>query len=163
MLFAIINPNAVYWAYGFPAAILAVFGADFVFASGTLFIAKVAEPHEQSLAGALFQTMTQIGTSLGVTVTTVIFDRVTLQIANGDAAIIASPPLKSYHAAFWGAFAFGILAILLSILFFNGVGVVGHRNEDIQQNDLGDTTAVCSRDQEKTVDVPMRDNDKNLD
>ncbi|KAG5720143.1 hypothetical protein E4T56_gene555, partial [Termitomyces sp. T112] len=76
LLFAIINPNATYWAYGFPSAVITVFGADFVFASGTLFIAKVAEPHEQSLAGALFQTMTQLGTSLGVTVTTVIFNRV---------------------------------------------------------------------------------------
>ena len=39
---------------------MSVFGADFVFASGTLFVAKVSLPHEQSLAGALFQTMTQV-------------------------------------------------------------------------------------------------------
>ncbi|TFY56781.1 hypothetical protein EVJ58_g7431, partial [Rhodofomes roseus] len=40
LLFAVINPAATYWAFGFPAAILSVFGADFVFASGTLFVAK---------------------------------------------------------------------------------------------------------------------------
>lgn len=60
LLFAFVNSDAVYWAYGFPAACLAVVGADFVFAAGTLFCAKVALPHEQSLAGALFQTMTQV-------------------------------------------------------------------------------------------------------
>lgn len=60
LLFAVINPNAVYWAFGFPAAILSVFGADFVFAAGTLFVAKVCLPHEQSVGGALFQTMTQV-------------------------------------------------------------------------------------------------------
>ena len=60
LLFAIIDPDAVYWAYGFPAAITAVVGADFVFAGGTLFIAKVSLPHEQSVAGAVFQCMTQV-------------------------------------------------------------------------------------------------------
>ena len=60
VFFALIDPNAPYWAFGFPAAIFSVFGADFVFAAGTLFIAKVARPHEQSVAGALFQTMTQV-------------------------------------------------------------------------------------------------------
>jgi len=35
-------------------------GADFVFSAGTLFIAKFALPHEQSVAGALFNTMTQV-------------------------------------------------------------------------------------------------------
>lgn len=64
LLFAVINPAATYWAFGFPAAIVAVFGADFVFASGTLFVAKVSLPHEQSLAGGLFQTLTQVRPNL---------------------------------------------------------------------------------------------------
>ena len=36
---------------------LGVLGTDLVFASGTLFVAAIVHPHEQSLAGALFQTM----------------------------------------------------------------------------------------------------------
>lgn len=60
LLFAIIKPSAPYWAFGFPASILSVFGADFVFAPGSLFVAKVALPHEQSLAGGLLQTMMQV-------------------------------------------------------------------------------------------------------
>jgi hypothetical protein len=60
IFFAVVEPSETYWAYGLPSAILSVFGADFVFAAGTLFIAKVALPHEQSVAGALFQTMTQV-------------------------------------------------------------------------------------------------------
>lgn len=60
LLFAVVDPSAPYWAFGFPAAILSVFGADFVFASGTLFVAKVALPHEQSVASALFQTLIQV-------------------------------------------------------------------------------------------------------
>lgn len=57
-----IDPAASYWAFGFPAAILAVFGADFMFAAGTLFVAKVCLPHEQSVGGALFNTLTQVST-----------------------------------------------------------------------------------------------------
>ena len=60
LLFAVINPSAPYWAFGFPAAVLSVFGADFVFASGSLFVARVSERHEQSLAGGLFQTVMQV-------------------------------------------------------------------------------------------------------
>jgi len=32
-----------------------------------------------------------------------------------------------YHAAQWTAFAFGIIATVLGIVFFRGVGAVGHR------------------------------------
>lgn len=60
LLFALINPAAPYWAYGFPAAVFSVFGAEFVFASGLIFVAKVSEGGEQSLAGGLFNVMTQV-------------------------------------------------------------------------------------------------------
>lgn len=121
LLFALMDTRMTYWAFGFPAATIVVVGADFVYAAGTLFIAKISLPHEQSLAGGLFQTMTQLGTSVGITVTTVVFNRVTSR--NGpDVDNIAS-----YRAAQWTSFAFGILGTLLSILFFKGVGVVGHR------------------------------------
>ncbi|KXN82109.1 hypothetical protein AN958_03163 [Leucoagaricus sp. SymC.cos] len=60
ILFAVINPKTTYWAFGFPATILSVFGADLVFSAGSLYIAKVSLPHEQSLSAALFQTMIQV-------------------------------------------------------------------------------------------------------
>ncbi|CCO28924.1 putative MFS-type transporter C1683,03c [Rhizoctonia solani AG-1 IB] len=60
LLFALIVPSASYWAFGFPAAAVVVFGADFMFATGSLFVAKIALPHEQSLAGGIFNTVNQI-------------------------------------------------------------------------------------------------------
>ncbi|PBK86271.1 putative efflux transporter [Armillaria gallica] len=149
LLFALINPNATYWAFGFPGAVLAVVGADFVFAGGTLFIAKVSLPHEQSLAGAVFQTMTQLGTSVGVTVSTVVFDRV-LRQRSADMGVIldvsaAGAPreaqLDSYKAAEWTNFAFGMLATLLALIFFRGVGIVGQSGKETD-------------DQERTVINP---------
>lgn len=60
LLFALIDPSATYWAFGFPAAVIVVLGADFVFSAGTIYVAKVALPDEQSVAGGLFNTMTQV-------------------------------------------------------------------------------------------------------
>ncbi|KAF9254845.1 MFS general substrate transporter [Marasmius fiardii PR-910] len=128
LLFAIIQPEKSYWAYGFPAAIFAVIGADFVMSSGTLFIAKVSPAHEQSVAGAVFQCMQQLGTSIGVTVGTVVFNRLIQQRTGGDQGTAPREVLlDSYRAAQWTNFAFGILAALLALIFLQGVGIVGHR------------------------------------
>ncbi|KAJ3775531.1 efflux transporter [Lentinula raphanica] len=135
LLFAVINPNAVYWAFGFPSAIIAVIGADFVFACGTMYVAKKCLPHEQSVGGAVFQTMTQIGTALGVTVSTVVFDRVLESRAADNGIDISNSTtttepgwltLPAYKAAMWSCFAFGMCACLLTIIFLR-VGVIGHQ------------------------------------
>ena len=49
-----------YWPVEFPALWLSVLGVDIVFPIGSLFVAKIALPHEQSMAGALFTAMTQV-------------------------------------------------------------------------------------------------------
>ncbi|KAJ8501416.1 hypothetical protein ONZ45_g12147 [Pleurotus djamor] len=135
LLFAVINPATTYWAFGFPAAVFSVWGADFVFSSGTLFVAKTVAPHEQSLAGALMQTMTQLGTTLGVPVTTIVFNRVVEQKSramrwrlNSTGSNAPRPALlEGYKAAQWCAFGFGALAVLLALISLPGVGIVGHR------------------------------------
>lgn len=60
VLFALSDPSATYWAFEFPSTVMVVFGADFVYSSSALFIANTVFPHEQSLAGGLFQTMTRV-------------------------------------------------------------------------------------------------------
>ncbi|KZS91971.1 putative efflux transporter [Sistotremastrum niveocremeum HHB9708] len=134
LLFAIINNSAPYWAFGFPAAIVAVFGADFVFASGTIFVAKVALPHEQSLAGALFNTLTQLGTAFGLAVSTIVHDKVVksnavkegFNVAPDGSGAPKEAQMMGYRAAQWTAFAFPILAALMGVIFLRGVGIVGH-------------------------------------
>lgn len=126
VLFAVIDPRATYWAFGFPAACLIVLGADFTFASGTLFIAKVALPHEQSVAGALFQAMTQIGSAIGVSVSTIVFNSVlkaqsrrlgVTPDAQADNAPLPAQ-LKAYKAAMWTGFAFGMLCACFCVFLF---------------------------------------------
>ena len=119
LLFAVIDPAATYWAFGFPAAVLTVFGADFVFSTGTLFTAKSCRPHEQSLGGAVFQTVTQIGSAFGLAISTVVFNQTLVKRAAqlGAAADPAADPtgagvpraaqLTAYKDAMWTGFAFG--------------------------------------------------------
>lgn len=136
IFFAVVRPSQPYWAYGFPASILSVFGADFVFSAGTLFIAKISLPHEQSVAGAMFQTMTQLGTAFGLSITTIIFNRVRdgqahrlgFEAVKPGEVVPQEAELLAYRAAEWGAFAFGIIATLLAAIFLRGVGVIGARH-----------------------------------
>ncbi|KAJ7119229.1 hypothetical protein C8R43DRAFT_1137115 [Mycena crocata] len=120
LLFALIRPSAVYWAFGFPAAVCSVVGADFLFAAGMLFVANAVGEGEQSLAGGVFQTMTQLGTTFGVTASTIVFNHV-----KQDAVRTGADPLGSYHAAMWTGVAFGGLATLLALVTFRGAGTIG--------------------------------------
>jgi len=117
VLFALIDPSITYWAFGFPSAVLVVFGADFVFAAGTIFVAKTVLPHEQSLAGGLFQTMTQIGIAFGLTISTIVFNGVVKSqsaklgvILNADGKNAPlSAELDGYKFALWTSAAFPFL------------------------------------------------------
>ncbi|KAA1469023.1 efflux transporter [Dentipellis sp. KUC8613] len=142
IFFAFIVPSAPYWAFGFPSALIIVFGADFVFASGTLFIAKVSLPSEQSVGGALFQTMTQLGVAFGLSLSTIVFNGVLktqakkfgIEVNKEGSNAPMDAQLKAYHAAEWMGFAFGICGALLS-LFLRGVGIVGHDNRQNKPSD----------------------------
>jgi hypothetical protein len=153
--FAVIEPSAPYWTAGFPSACLVVLGADFTFASGTIFISKISPSSEQSAAGGLFQAMTQIGFAIGLSVSTIVFNgalsaqssSLGVSLDQGDDNAPAEAQLMAYQAAMWTGFAFGMLCEcwitglgrgstnkLMSIgifsgtvlcAFLRGVGIVG--------------------------------------
>ncbi|QRV75050.1 major facilitator superfamily transporter [Ceratobasidium sp. AG-Ba] len=130
LLFAVIVPSTTYWAFGFPAAAVVVFGADFMFATGSLFIAKIALPHEQSVAGGIFNTVNQLGTAFGLAIASVVSDSVrrkALRESGGEDQL--GSLLRGYRAAFWTCFGFGIVALILTVVFLRGIGIVGHRDE----------------------------------
>ncbi|KAH9895305.1 efflux transporter [Cubamyces lactineus] len=137
LLFAVINPAAPYWAFGFPAAILSVFGADFVFATGILFVAKVCLPHEQSVGGALFQTLTQVGTAFGVAISTIVFNSTIAQsslqygvVVNKSGTNAPRPAqIVAYKDAMWSGCGFAFAGTVMAFIFLRSVGIVGHQKE----------------------------------
>ena len=81
-----------------------------------MFISKVSLPSEQSVAGALFQAMTQIGSAIGLSVSTIVLNEVLKAQPNllgvpveqgGNGAPLAAQ-LKAYQAVMWTGFGFGI-------------------------------------------------------
>ncbi|KAJ7185178.1 efflux transporter [Mycena filopes] len=130
LLFALIRPSAPYWAFGFPAAVCSVVGVDFLFAAGMLLVADSVGPHEQSVAGGVFQTMTQLGTSFGVTASTILFNHLQGPGGGGGGFQPGQPPqqrdgLASYQGAMWMGVGFGGLATLMALVGLRGVGTIG--------------------------------------
>lgn len=134
ILFALINTSKSFWSFGLPASTLVVVGADFVFASGSVYVAKLAYPSEQSLAGGLFQTFRQIGTAFGLTVTTTINNEVVRRgmgtVASDGAGSANTGPslsdlsnptrdvlLAGFRAAQWGAVGFPLLCEYLTSVY----------------------------------------------
>ncbi|KAG1735285.1 putative efflux transporter [Suillus paluster] len=139
ILFVLIDPSAVYWAFGSPSTILFVLGADFVYAPGTIFIAKIALHHEQSITEALFQTMTQgyIGTASGLIVSTIVFNTVFhkkstelgVTVNSSGTNVLQSAELEGYRSQWtFTAFALRGELVLLAALFLHGVRIVRHKN-----------------------------------
>ncbi|EJU05211.1 hypothetical protein DACRYDRAFT_86362 [Dacryopinax primogenitus] len=133
LLFAIIDPNDSYWAYGFPAAVLDVFGADTTMGGGALFVAKVALLEEQSLAGGVFNTIITLGVSFTTTVTTIVYDTAVREemssmglTLNADGSN-ASPDaaLFGYQRAQWACFGFAAGAAMVALVLLRGIGVIG--------------------------------------
>ncbi|KAF8737164.1 transporter, partial [Rhizoctonia solani] len=132
LLFAVIQPSLTYWAFGFPAAAVVVFGADFMFATGSIFVAKVALPHEQSLAGGIFNTLNQLGTAFGLAIASVVNNSVYRQSVRASGDEVKSL-LLGYRAAFWTCFGFGMAALVLTLVFLRGIGIVGHETKSDDQ------------------------------
>lgn len=111
-----------------------------IFAGGSLFVAKVALPHEQSLAGGVFNTVTQIGTSIGLALTSVVLDRTITSKAHslgadvpaGGAAASNAPKealLAGYKAAQWFNFAFVMVGLVFVMLFMRGMGIIAKKGD----------------------------------
>lgn len=135
LLFAVQDASATYWAFGFPASVFSVFGSDLVYASGSIFVARVSLPQEQSLAGGLFNTLAQVGTSIGLSLQSIVLDRVIVSkaremgfdLGTGSAALNAAPKealLKGIRAVMWMSVGYSLMALLLSVLFLRNMGII---------------------------------------
>ena len=131
IIMALINPEWIYWRAAFPAIILNTFSADATFTISNLLISASFPADTQALAGGVFNTISQLGNAVGMTLAILIAQTVTSEdTANGDAAD-ADPAqlLKGDRATYW--FFFGLLtsALCVSVVGLHRVGVVGSKNK----------------------------------
>ncbi|KAI0814689.1 MFS general substrate transporter [Xylaria sp. FL0064] len=128
LLMAVINPAQPYWYGAFFAQILSPLSCDVLFTVGLLVISDVFPSHMQALSGAVFNTCAQLGTAIGLSVTSLISTAVT---DASNPANTGSPGalLAGYKAVFWTLFAWMLVVSLISVPGLQKVGKIGLKRD----------------------------------
>ena len=108
--------------------LLCPLAADVLFTVGILVVSNVFPERTQALAGAVFNTVAQLGTSIGLAATAVISSTVTrdsdFSNKNSPAAL-----MTGYRATFWTLFAWMITACLVGGFGLRKLGKIGQKTE----------------------------------
>lgn len=128
LIVAFANPQWSYWAGPFPCLFLNPIGGDVLFTISNLVITSVFPAKTQALAGGVFNTVSQIGKSVGLATAAVVAASVTARSKEQDKH---SPGalLEGYHASFWYLFAMTVLALGISVLGLRKIGKVGVKQD----------------------------------
>jgi hypothetical protein len=131
---ALLNPAWNYWYLAFWAQVAAPFSADVLFTVGLIIVSDTFPEKTQALAGAVFNTVAQIGMSLGMGLCQVVALGVQGGDGSGESASAsddadATAVLKGYRASFWTVFAYMAVCIMVSIVGLRKVGKVGLKRE----------------------------------
>lgn len=108
-----------------------VVGADIEFNVVNMYVMSSMPPHQQSVAGGIFQTVTKLCGTIGLGVTTAIFD------AAQKRPMLSSywdRDVQPYTSVYWCCFALAAFSILL-VPFFNVDTQGGVRKEDDRDGD----------------------------
>jgi MFS family permease len=128
LLMCVIQPQWSYWACAFPALFLNPIGADVLFTISNLVITSVFPARTQGLAGGVFNTVAQIGKSVGLATSGVIAASVTehsrYRDKEGPEAL-----MEGFRAAFWYLFALSCSTGGLFVWGLRGIGKVGVKRE----------------------------------
>ncbi|KAF2730080.1 MFS general substrate transporter [Polyplosphaeria fusca] len=128
LLMSIIQPQWSYWSCAFLAVFFNPIGADALFTVANLIITQVFPPRTQALAGGVFNTISQVGKSVGLATSAVIANSVTEKSRFEDKESPAAL-MKGYHATFWYLFAMSCAVGLLFAWGLRGIGRVGVKRE----------------------------------
>ncbi|KAF4536093.1 Aminotriazole resistance protein [Lasiodiplodia theobromae] len=115
LLMGLQHADSSYWAFIFPGLLLAVVGADFEFCVANMYVMSSLPPQQQSIAGGIFQTVTKLCVTIGMGISTAIFDAV---VARGTATsgYFANDPIEPYAATF--LYCAGIAAVGIPLCAF---------------------------------------------
>ena len=133
LLMVLINPRWPYWYDAFFARLLGPFSSCVLFTIGMLVISEAFSDRTQGLASGVFNTVIQMGQSVGLT---------TVAVISRSAAERSHYPKKSspealmvyYRASFWAAFAWMLFACLIGGFGLRKVGKVGLKGGQLNGN-----------------------------
>ncbi|KAK5169044.1 uncharacterized protein LTR77_006353 [Saxophila tyrrhenica] len=126
MTFAKVNSS--YWSHAFLSNAFNPVGADSLYVVANLLITSVFPPRTHGLAGGVFNTVAQVGKSVGIALVAVIASAVT---ENSDYENKKSPAalLAGYNATFWFCFAQILATVVIAFFGLRKAGKVGHKKD----------------------------------
>ncbi|TVY78534.1 Drug resistance protein [Lachnellula suecica] len=128
LLMAIADPGWPYWYCEFWAQLLTPLSVDVTLTIGTLIVTEIFPTKTQALAGAVFNTFSQLGISIGLCILSVISTNVTNKSRYTDAR---SPQalLEGYRASFWALFAWTLASFVIGIVGLRNIGKIGGKKD----------------------------------
>ena len=128
LLMALIKVGSSYWTYGFFATACLPICADVLFTVGNLVITSVFPQQTHGLAGGVFNTISNIGQSVGLAITAVVASSVTMaEKEKGESAI--ETLMDGYRATFWLCFGANILVLGVIGFGLRKIGKVGIKQD----------------------------------
>lgn len=108
VLFSVAQEDNSYWEFFFLALTLSVVGADFEFTVTNMYVMSSLPSEQQSVAGALFNTMTRLTTTIGIGIQTSVYNSL-----GGSAFGKGAQLYRPYQSTFWVSLAGSVLALFL--------------------------------------------------
>ncbi|KAJ5962475.1 hypothetical protein N7501_007416 [Penicillium viridicatum] len=129
MALVVVNHSQLpYWAAAFPAAILSPIWADVTLTIANLVITQLFPRSLHGLAGGVSNTCAQLGTSIGLNLTAILANAVTMSSTENKSSPVALA--EGYSAAFWASFGATVAMILVTVLGMRTAGKVGRPKHD---------------------------------
>ncbi|KAL7911989.1 major facilitator superfamily domain-containing protein [Trichoderma velutinum] len=132
LLYAVpIPPTTSYFAWGLPAMILSVVGADTTWPCLTLFTSRALPREHQAIGGALINAVGQFGRSIGLALSTATQTAVMANARGVPVKDVGSikawepESLKGLRAASWMNFALGVASLVVVLIAFPTLEIVG--------------------------------------
>lgn len=135
LMMALVNPDWKYYYLELWAQVLAPLSTNVLFTVGLIIVSDNFPAKTQALAGAVFSTASQFGTSLGVGVCQMIAlgvmgSGVTSSGGSRNAtAEDGSNMLRDYRASFWTMFASMVCCVLIATTGLRTTGKVGVKKD----------------------------------
>lgn len=126
LLLALIDPSWSYWSCAFFAVACTPCCADTLFTVANLVITTIFPPQTHGLAGGVFNTISNIGNSVGLAITAVVASSVTLaRHHNVKGEEDAMGLMEGYRATFWFCLAADVVVLGVVGLGLRRIGKVG--------------------------------------
>lgn len=128
LLLALVNPAWTYWRCVFFAMCMNPVAADVLFTVSNLIIAGVFPAETQGLASGVFNTVSQIGRTIGLALVALISNSITRRTSSAEDKQGPESLMTGYRAAFWFLFAMNVASLVVGLVGLRKVGNVGKRN-----------------------------------